>query len=73
MIQTRNGRRLGDRPFPKVWQRTDGGLEFHCPECGKPLIIAKLTMQPGEYVQAICKWCRKERRFKFEDVEQALR
>lgn len=56
------------QPFPKVWERTAGGVEYHCFKCGKWLMTANFRLQPGQWVQAICKWCgNKERRFTAED------
>lgn len=44
--------------------RPDGTVEYRCPECGKPLIRANFLLSGGQWVQAMCKWCGKERRFK---------
>ncbi len=42
---------------------TPAPVTYRCPVCNKPLIVGTFTLKPGEYVQALCKWCKRERRF----------
>lgn len=35
-----------------------------CPVCHKKLIQTNVVLLPHEYIQCLCKWCQKERRFR---------
>jgi hypothetical protein len=53
----------GETPVPVRMVRPDGSIEFRCPVCGRWLITAKImAATDGDFVQAHCKRCKKERR-----------
>lgn len=56
------GQRATREPLRRL--RPDGAVEYRCPECGRWLVTARSAMTTdGDYVQAHCRTCKRERRF----------
>jgi len=64
-------------PPPPVTRRVrpDGAVEYRCWQCGRLLIVGKLELGAGEWVQAHCRsgTCKRERRFTASPAEDRPR